>query len=253
MNKGVKTAPISGGIGISYLRVYTTKAPDGLAGGCPHMHFACTESYAVLEGRGRVQILGYEGYREVPLQPGTLLWYTPGIIHRLVNEDGNLKLLVIMQNAGLPEAGDHVLSFPFDILADREAYYRHASLADAEGRVYASDAEAAFKRRDLAVTGFLQIRERYEKEGAKVMEEFFNLGAELLHDKIPDWRAVWEGKILKGTCKVTENHLNAMESFRLSHLKQGHAFSLPSPVTPERFGFCGWLSPYDLEGTKCYL
>jgi hypothetical protein len=141
------------------------------------------------------------------------------------------------------------------IVVDAVGEYRQllASLADAEGRVYASDAEAAFKRRDLAVTGFLQIRERYEKEGAKVMEEFFNLGAELVHDKIPDWRAVWEGKILKGTCKVTENHLNAMESFRLSHLKQGHAFSLPSPVTPERFGFCGWLSPYDLEGTKCYL
>ncbi len=252
MNHNVKTAPISGAIGISYLRVYTTKAPDGLAGGCPHMHFACTESYAVLEGHGHVQILGYEGYREVPLQPGTLLWYTPGIIHRLVNEDGNLKLLVIMQNAGLPEAGDHVLSFPFEILADKEAYYRHASLADAEGRVYANDAEAAFKRRDLAVTGFNQLKKRYETEGARVMDEFFEIAANLVHDKVPDWEAVWEAKILS-TCRATERQLKAMQALNLSHLKEGHAFSLASPKTPERFGFCGWLSPYDLEGTQCYL
>ncbi len=253
MNHTVETAPISGGIGISYLRVYTTTAPDGLAGGCPHMHFTCTESYAVLEGHGAVQILGYEGYREVPLQPGTLLWYTPGIIHRLVNKDGNLRLLVIMQNAGLPEAGDHVLSFPFEILSDKEAYYRHASLADAKGRVYADNAEAAFKRRDLAVTGFNELVKRYETEGAKVMEEFFKLAAELVRDKVPDWQVVWEEKILKGTCRVTEGHLRAMRDLNLTHLKHGHAFSIASPASPERFGFCGWLSPYDLDGTQCYL
>jgi hypothetical protein len=33
-----------GAIGVTHLRVYDSLAPDGLAGGSPHMHFACSEA-----------------------------------------------------------------------------------------------------------------------------------------------------------------------------------------------------------------
>ena len=251
MSEGMNNiAPVSGAIGISSLRVYTTAAPDGLAGGCPHMHFTCTESYAVLEGHGSVQILGYEGFREVALQPGSLLWYTPGIIHRLINRDGKLKLLVIMQNSGLPEAGDHVLIFPPEVLSNRGLYYQKASLASAEGHVYASDEEAAFRRRDLAVEGFNQLREKFESQGKSAMEEFYKQAITLVQDKVSDWQRVWKNKILS-TCEKTEKQLKAVKFFNTSHLKNGKTYLLPSPEKPERFGFCGWLSPYNLEETLC--
>ena len=36
--------------------------------------------------------------------------------------DGDPDILLVMQNAGLPEAGDAVLTFPPEVLADPEAY-----------------------------------------------------------------------------------------------------------------------------------
>ena len=42
--------PFPGAIAASHLRVYDTEAPDGLAGGTPHLHTACTEAYWVVAG-----------------------------------------------------------------------------------------------------------------------------------------------------------------------------------------------------------
>ena len=107
--------PFPGAIAATHLRVYDTEAPDGLAGGTPHLHTACTEAYWVVAGTGAVQTLTAGGYEEVPLEPGAFVWFTPGTIHRLVN-GGDLEILVLMQNAGLPEAGDMVITFPADVL-----------------------------------------------------------------------------------------------------------------------------------------
>ena len=49
--------PFPGAIAASHLRVYDTAAPDGLAGGTPHLHTACTEAYWVVAGTGAVQTL----------------------------------------------------------------------------------------------------------------------------------------------------------------------------------------------------
>ena len=49
--------------------MYDTEAPDGLRGGTPHLHTACTEAYAVAAGRGAVQTLGVR----VPRWSGRLI------------------------------------------------------------------------------------------------------------------------------------------------------------------------------------
>src|SRR5262245_3125233 len=139
MTQPAATPPLPGAVGVTYLKVYDTRAPDGLVGGSPHLHFACTEAYMVLNGRGAVQTLSASGREELPLELGRLLWFTPGLIHRLINLDGQLEILVLMQNAGLHEAGDAVLTFPPDLLANQRAYFDAASLAPS-GHVYASSA-----------------------------------------------------------------------------------------------------------------
>ena len=88
--------PFPGGIAVSHLRVYDSTSVDGLAGGTPHCHTACTEAYAVVAGCGRVITLGGDGHRETPLEPGSFAWFTPGTIHRLVNDSGDLEILVLM-------------------------------------------------------------------------------------------------------------------------------------------------------------
>ena len=104
-----ETPPLPGAVGVSHLRVYDTDAPDGLAGGTPHLHTVCAEAYAVIAGIGAVQTITSTGFTETPLEAGALVWFTPGTIHRLIN-GGGLEILVVMQNAGLPEAGDMVIT-----------------------------------------------------------------------------------------------------------------------------------------------
>ncbi|MEJ7584354.1 MAG: hypothetical protein WKF43_09785 [Acidimicrobiales bacterium] len=55
--------PFPGAVGLSHLQVYRSIGPDGLAGGTPHCHTACTEAYAVVAGTGRVQTLAGDGFR----------------------------------------------------------------------------------------------------------------------------------------------------------------------------------------------
>ena len=120
-----------GATGVTLLDVYDWPTADGLRGGSAHIHLASTEGYVVLRGAGRLQTLGRRGFQETPLRPGDCLWFTPGTVHRLVNDDGQLQILVVMQNAGLPEAGDCVLTFPPEVLADPARYQAAATLSPA--------------------------------------------------------------------------------------------------------------------------
>jgi mannose-6-phosphate isomerase-like protein (cupin superfamily) len=247
MIEQIKAPALPGAVGVTHLKVYDTRAPDGLVGGSPHLHFACTEAYMVLAGHGAVQTLGAGGFEEVALEPGRLAWFTPGLIHRLVNLDGRLEILVLMQNAGLPEAGDFVLTFPPQILADEPAYLDAASLAPG-GQVYTSSEEAARRRRDLAVEGFAMLRQRFEQRGAAALEEFYRAAARLIQPKLDAWRAVWEYGPL-AAARRTGDELEALRSGRVDHLLAGAIYELPPPGQPRKLGVCGTLGVYTPEGT----
>ena len=96
-----------GAVGLSQLQVYPWPTADHEHGGSPHMHLTCSECYVVVSGRGRLETLGYKGLMTAELQPGDVVWFTPGTIHRALNDE-DLRVIVVMQNSGLPEAGDAV-------------------------------------------------------------------------------------------------------------------------------------------------
>ena len=179
-------AALPGGIGISKLTVYDVEAPDGLVGGTPHVHLACSEGYCVIAGAGAVQTLNTKGYTETPLQAGTVVWFDPGTIHRLVN-DGRLQILTLMSNSGLPEAGDAVLTLPPEYLADRETYLAATALTG-EG---AARTRSAMARRDLALQGYAVLRQRYEAEGPAALDEFFAAAVRIVQPQLADWRKRW--------------------------------------------------------------
>lgn len=227
--------PLPGGIGLSQLRVYTGNAADGLAGGTPHVHLACTEAYVVVEGSGSVQTLTLSGFRETPLEPGAVVWFTPGTIHRLVNGDGGLQIVVIMQNSGLPEAGDAVFPFPPGILADRDAYARAAALPT--GEASAEELESAVrKRRDLALSGFARLRE----EGAGSLEEFYRSAARLAAPEIDRWSKIWREGAAAATAD-TSRSLDLLRDARTDHLAQA---ALSRTIPTSRWGMCGWLEAH---------
>ena len=237
---------LPGGIGVTHLMVYDTPAPDGLVGGSPHLHFACSEAYLVIKGHGSVQTLSSDGFREVPLCAGSLVWFTPGLIHRLINQDCQLEIFAVMENAGLPEHGDSVLTFPIEHLADEDRYLQFASLAGA-GAASADSREAARKRRDLAVEGFLSLRAELQKGGS--LPRFYSQAVRLVQSKEPAWRALWQTGPAS-TIHRTKNFLDKLQMGASDYLNQGRVFEIPlDPAQEERrLGMCGTLRKYLPEG-----
>lgn len=219
--------PLPGAVGISDLTVYDWEAADGLCGGTPHMHLVCSEAYVVIAGTGSVQTLTTSGYAETPLRPGDVVWFTPGTIHRLVNA-GGLRLVVLMQNSGLPEAGDAVFTFPAPVLADPDAYQAAAALT-------CDHAAAARRRRDLALEGFLLLR-----EGG--LREFHAAAHRLKRDLLDAWWVRWRDGPLAAAL-ATGGQLAALRTGDLSHLDHGAVARLERPEHA-RFGMCGHLHPY---------
>lgn len=249
-----------GATGVTLLDVYDWLAPDGLRGGSAHIHLASTEGYLILRGAGRLQTLGAQGFREEPLRPGDCLWLTPGTVHRLVNEDGQLQILVIMQNAGLPEAGDCVLTFPPAILADPARYAAAASLAappagsrdgsgagDGAGDGAAGDGleAAARRRRDLAIEGFTALRAQVQRAGPAALGPFLAAAVRLTAFRVPDWRDRWQGQAAAVAAR-TAGQLRGIQTLCTADLRGGTVLRAGRPAGPPSYGMCGRLTTYDL-------
>ncbi|MGI5149378.1 cupin domain-containing protein [Plantactinospora sp. CA-294935] len=235
-----KTFP--GGTSVTHLDVYTSTCPDGLAGGTPHLHTASTEAYVVVEGHGALHTLDLSGPRETPLEPGSTVWFTPGTIHRAINH-GGLRVVVVMANAGLPEAGDAVMTFPTEIVADPARYRQHATLPDT-----APESEldaAARRRRDLAVEGFHQLARSFQGGDPKPLERFYDTAAALVRPLVAGWRRTWQETVARETSH-TAHVLDALEHGYASHLRTAALLQAPGSPT-RRFGMCGRLRTYDVR------
>lgn len=229
------TPPFPGGVAVTHLRVYDSPSVDGIAGGTPHCHTACTEAYAVVRGTGRVLSLGGDGYRETPLEPGSFAWFTPGTIHRLANDSGDLEIVVLMANAGLPEAGDMVITFPDEVLADPVAYAASAALPAGSQTTDADDA-AVRARKDLAVEGLAALVDG----GPEALARFHQRAAAIVQPKVGDWQRVWEAGPLAAAQRTGEQ-LAALAAGSADHLVEGGIHHLPPPPAVRRYGCCGEL------------
>jgi len=228
------------GTALSHLAVYDWSGPDEFRGGSAHVHLACTEGYVVTGGTGRLQTLSRDGFAETPLTPMTVAWFSPGVVHRLIN-DGGLQILVVMQNAGLPEAGDSVLTFPPDYLGDPDTYQASATVEQTSSLAE----EAARHRRQLAVQGFLQLRDQVEEDGPKALEAFYAAAAALVRARAPGWRDTWAQGPLAAALNTGEQ-LDELALGRYSHLRKGRLTVL-NPPAERSYGMCGRLASYPVR------
>jgi mannose-6-phosphate isomerase-like protein (cupin superfamily) len=225
-------AAFPGATGLTVLEVYDWTAPDGLRGGSAHVHLASTEGYLVLSGAGSLQTLSERGYAVTPLRTGDCVWFTPGTIHRLVN-DGGLRLAIVMQNAGLPEHGDAVLTFAPDILADRGRYARAASLDPVPGEPAVpgqTRADRARRRASQAVAGYLQLRAQVAERGPGALEGFYAQALRLVAARAPDWRERWQAGA-RGTAELTGEHLDNIAAEVTGHLASAGVWGIAAPAS----------------------
>ncbi|MBR8740128.1 cupin domain-containing protein [Nocardiopsis sp. MG754419] len=231
---------------VSHLRVYDWPTPDGVHGGTPHVHTASTEAYVVTSGEGEVHTIAEAGVSVAPLTAGSLLWFGPGTVHRLVNVD-RLELVVVMQNSGLPEAGDAVLTFPREILADPEAYAAAVRLpqeASEEGL-----AGAARTRRDLALRGYAELVSAIDARGPAALEEFHRLAVRLVEPHVARWREIWEQGVERETAR-TRDQLASLGRGERGIMGEA-AVVRPEPHPgPRRFGMCGRLRTWRVNGPE---
>jgi mannose-6-phosphate isomerase-like protein (cupin superfamily) len=241
---GTETVPgaaFPGATAVTVLDVYDWVAPDGLPGGSAHVHLASTEGYVVQSGAGRLQTLSSSGYAETPLRPGDCLWFTPGTIHRLVNE-GDLRLLVVMQNAGLPEHGDAVLTFPPEILADPERYAAAATLP-AVGPGDDALAAAARRRAALAIEGYLDLRAAVTEKGPRALADFYAAALALTGGHAADWRGRWGSGAL-AAAELTGAHIDEIGAGVPGHLAAAGLWRIGRPAGERSYGMCGRLTTY---------
>ncbi|WP_345645076.1 cupin [Streptomyces tremellae] len=229
-----------GAVGVSRLRVYDWPTADGESGGgTPHLHLTCTEGYVVTAGTGTVQTLTTSGYRETPLEAGTVAWFTPGTIHRLTNH-GGLEITVVMQNSGLPEAGDAVLTLPQHLLADPGTYAEAVRIpADVPE---ADQADVARARRDLATGRFLELREATERGDPGPLAAFQQAAAALVRPRLDAWERRWRAGA-SAAAETTGAQLGALRRQDARHLTAARV-GATGPAARGRFGMCGRLDVY---------
>lgn len=232
-------AALLGGVAISRLRVYEGSAPDGQAGGSPHLHLACAEAYVVLAGAGSVELLSLSnGYQRLDLQAGDAVQFDPGVVHRIVNE-GELEILVLMQNAGLPEHGDAVFTFPPDVLEDVEMYRRRVAIASIGD---------ALARRDCAVAGMMLLKEgfaRSREDGRRLLGELQRRAAELVRPSAAAWLDIVDGGPGAAVADTRE-HVEQLLAGQPADLSSSQVSRVV--MTAERLGMCGRLNPFAIEG-----
>ena len=228
-----------GGTAVTGLRVYDWESGDGLCGGSPHLHTVSSEAYVVTAGTGEVHTISMAGVQVHGLAAGSLVWFSPGTVHRLVNT-GGLTLNVIMSNAGLPEAGDAVLTFPHRILQEPELYAEHAVLPReaAESEV----AAAARRRRDLALEGYAELHTSVLREGIPALQEFHRAAARLVRPRVGHWKELWAANVQRQV-QDTERALRELEGGSAASLASA-AVASAEQRSGEGFGMCGRLTTW---------
>lgn len=246
MTTDVQALPFPAAVGLTHLRVYDTAGPDGVTGGSPHVHLASTEAYIPIAGKGDVQTLSASAEETFPLYKGNIVWFEPGVIHRLVNVDGELELLVIMQNAGLPEAGDAVFTFASNIMADELAYLNAASLG---GTADDARISAALRRRDLAVEGFEDLVQAHRAGDEGPVRTFLERATALKRALAPEWESLVEAGPVRAT-RTTQERLSELGHGGIAGLLKAGVQSGSSEGTRSGVGMCGLLHAYAPEGTR---
>lgn len=238
------TAPLfPGGVAVSDLAVYDWEAADGRCGGSPHLHTASSEGYIVTAGSGAVHTISRDGAAVHPLVEGAVVWFSPGTVHRLVN-DADLRLLVVMQNSGLPEAGDAVLTFPARVLDDPDAYARAAALPPVDEATPDERSAAARARRDLALAGYLELQEAMRTRGPDAWHELHARAARLVRPKVAGWQERWEDTIVAET-ERTRTQLAALASGDPGALGEASVATRAASVGDRGFGMCGRLRTWE--------
>ena len=103
-------------------------------------------------------------------------------------------------------------------------------------------------RRDLAIEGYLALREQVLAHGPGALASFHAAAARLVAGRVPQWRERWQQQA-HAVSALTGEHLDQIEAARTepvqpAHLAAGSLLRLDAPAGPRSYGMCGRLTTY---------
>jgi len=233
---------------VTRLKVYETISPDGQRSGTPHFHFLCTEMYFVLQGSGSVELIDANGFSRVDIAVDSALVFSPGTVHRLINPNGNLVLLIVMANTGLPEHGDNLVCFPAEIMTDDGRYAETITV---------DTLDAAYRRRDLGVEGFMSLKSAFAVSlgaGREALRALYERAAARTERQRKEWLdIVRTGPLAEAEKSI--NNLGDVERGKFDYLFDARHVLIHGGEM-DKLGFCGFRVQYpdpatlDLEGVQ---
>jgi hypothetical protein len=133
------------------------------------------------------------------------------------------------------------------VLADPDRYAQVATLpAGADDQTLAA---AAHARRDLAIEGYLALRERVMAEGPAALADFHAAAAALVAARVPAWRRLWQRQAL-AVSALTGRQLDQIEALAAGHLAAGSLQRICAPAGPRSYGMCGRLTTYPAPAAR---
>lgn len=237
------TSTLLGGIGLTYLTVYHDPAgPDGVHGGCAHIHAVTPEAYFGVAGEGAIELHDPEhGFRRKEIRKGTFVQFPPGTLHRSISTSG-LEVVAVMGNGGLAERGDARIYFGRAADEDPVEYDRLRDLVK-------SGREGAIARRNASAVAYGELMRLWHEDRSAYMaelERFIAIHRRNLSSKADRLRDV----VLDGPVKVAAQALNNLDG--LTKARGLPDFEVEQAETFDRdeiFGMCGMLRQVsDLDG-----
>ena len=211
------TAALIGNVGLTLLEVYDRHAgPDGVRGGCAHVHGLTDEAYFGIAGEGAIELHDLQtGFRSIQITKGTYVQFPPWTLHRSISV-GGLEVLAVMGNSGLAERGDARIFFGAAADADPGL---QASLKD----LVVGGEDGALRRRDRSAEAYGHLMRQWREDRPAyeaTLERFFARHRETI-EATPDLNA-WRTNAEPAATVVTVGRWQADD-------------------TKEVFGMCGML------------
>ena len=199
----------------------------------------------VLAGSGAVEVIDKDGFSRVELHQHDALVFSPGTIHRLINPNRDLEILVIMQNSGLPERGDNVVTFTEKWLTTDAAYTE---------AMHVETVEDAYQRRDRGVEGFNELKAAFAnsaEEGRARLSHFYDLA----RDRTAKHLSQWQERVTGGALTAAQTSLEQikhLENSQQNYLFDNQVAHITANGEPKP-GFCGHLNRYFDPATLYFL
>lgn len=187
-----------------------------------------------------MELLSLNGYQKIELQPNKVVFFRPGVIHRLVNPNKNLEILLIMQNGGLPERGDFILTFLPEIMGDTNAYMAASR---------ATNITEALTRRNAANLGFNDLRDTMlanPNKGQQKLREFYDHARRLLLPKVDGFEWVLKSGSLY-EAKSSHDAIDFIRNNHMEYLEKATWAGIYPMNEPLRQGTSGTMHPYAVQ------